>query len=150
MELLTTTLELTAPLDTLELDLIEEHLHLQHLVYPRLSGAMKMVILEHMMFLQSNLESALTRWLRAHAIGHLLLHGDEEPYFACGPYVGGSTLEIEAELFAGFLLIGDPVTLNPQWSPWQIAEWARVPWDRVLNWLSLNSTQARPRLRVVR
>lgn len=143
-------LEPDPPLDTLELDLIEERLHLKHQTLLRLSGPIKSVLIEHMIFLQRGMDSTLARWMRCHNIGHLLYHGDESPYYACGPYIGASTLEIEAELFAGYLLIGHPQDINPRWTPWQIAEWARVPPDRVLNWLSLTRTVERPRLRIVR
>ncbi len=70
-------------------------------------------------------------WLKAHALGHCLLHRGDQDQFSNQVLLRKQ--EREADLFAGWLLIGD------LWceSVWELAEERGVPVECVERWLEM-------------
>lgn len=70
-------------------------------------------------------------WLKAHALGHYLLHRGDQ--FNDCDEVRLARQEREADLFAGWLLIGDV------WceSVWELAEERGIPVECVQRWLEM-------------
>jgi hypothetical protein len=81
--------------------------------------------------IRAGLAAGWVRWLKAHGLGHHLVHRGNHLY-AEGKLHLWHRQEIEAELFAGELfladLVGTPLTLN------ELAAAARVPLECVYSW----------------
>lgn len=84
----------------------------------------------------SELSDTERRWTLAHELGHHVLHAGNRFYFNSS---ARDKQERQADLFAGWLLLGD------SWEgeePWDIAEEAQLPEDRIRRWLGLITGEA--------
>jgi hypothetical protein len=84
-----------------------------------------------MLGIRAGLSSEWVRWLKAHGLAHHLLHRGNHLY-AEGTFHLWQRHEVEAELFAGTLLLADappPVFNLPR-----LAELGRVPLECVRSW----------------
>ena len=71
-------------------------------------------------------------WLKAHALGHFLLHrGDQQCY---RDRVIVSKQEQQAEAFAGWLLLGQSWATM---APMELAEYCGLPQERVERWTKI-------------
>ncbi len=75
------------------------------------------------------------KWLKAHALGHYLLHRGDQ-FENCDKLVLARQ-ERQADLFAGWLLIGSARTSQPAW---ELAEQYGVPTECVEGWLEATRT----------
>ena len=83
------------------------------------------------LILRPHLPHDCRRWAIAHAIGHLLAHAGSQIQL---PDVLTCRQERQADVFAGFLLIGLPC-LEDSNSIFEVAEAACVPPERVAQWI---------------
>lgn len=99
------------------------------------------VILGDRLYLSAALACCERRWVKAHALGHRLLHSGNQFWLECQSRDAwhGSHQERQAETFAGYLLLGDLawVARRGCLERWQIAEEAGVPEYRLAEWIGL-------------
>lgn len=81
--------------------------------------------------IRAGLPSGWVRWLKAHGLGHHLLHHGNHLY-ATGTLHRWERQEVEAELFAGTLLLADEPA--PLFDLGRLAELGRVPPECVRSW----------------
>lgn len=129
-----TRLGLSRPLRRRDFDVIGEHLHTQTVIFP-LTGRLREVVIEDYIFIKNGLTSPWRRWLRAHAFAHILLHVGNQVIIAQTNPLLYNRQELQADLFAGYLLVGDPLRFGPDATLHDIAAWATVPEECLLRWL---------------
>jgi hypothetical protein len=71
-------------------------------------------------------------WLKAHALGHYLMHRGDQILDA--HLIDVPKQERQAEEFAGWLLLGGTWRLMP---PWELAEYHDLPEECIRKWLGI-------------
>jgi hypothetical protein len=92
-------------------------------------GQVREVYADGLLGLRAGLAAGWVRWLKAHGLGHHLLHRGNHLFAANGLYLWQQQ-ELEAELFAGTLLLGPVTPLDLS----GLADAAAVPPECIRAW----------------
>lgn len=95
------------------------------------NGRVREVYVNGLLGIRAGLSPEWARWLKLHGLGHHLLHRGNHLYVSNGLHLWQEQ-ELEAELFAGAVLLGPVIGQTPSLP--RLASVAKVPLECVLSW----------------
>lgn len=109
---------------------------------PELVGRVKEVVIQDCLCLATGLCRRERRWLIAHGLGHWMLHEPGGHFYVRDERLARGKRELQAELFAGWLLCADANGAPPFGhlrceGVTGLADWVDVPYAAVNRWIAM-------------